>query len=1169
MAQYRKQILTNFSQEYPGINYDEIQDYEIDRYKHTEPYQSYSNYELPVSQKFLDKTFNYTQGNYKNSRFYTYFRPISYTENISEYNKNKYGHIKYPKDLYYISICPYCGAENFIYKQSHDNNKRGYQRNENINLNQELCENCRKKYLANQENNMNAEQLLNKTLSPNKNQSIYIMSKNPLNFGIKKCTCKRRIINLSTKNNILLTEDKDIVNQKSQNLKTETVLDMIKSIKSQNKVHNTISKEKENEFYNNNINLSENAQINNNLVDNEQKINVNDVVPSENLNLNEQNIETNKIQEEQDYNQGEDTNEKIKLNNIEQNNNDKVVGAEEIGFGGDMNTNELNDIKNENVNDININDNKEENMNLEGNYDLELNKKIEIENEINKDENEKDNENKKEEDIPQNINNIAESNENPLNEINQNELEQNELLNYNRNKVEEENYYENQNDDNIDDKENNLLNSNENQEFNNQNIEQEEVYNEKIINEKENNEGNFEEYSERSKEENKEVYNEENKEEIDEENKIVINKEEIERVNEENNEEIGEENNEKVNGENNEEKREINEENKEVINQDENNEKVIEENNEINGNINEIEQNGEYKINYVELEKDEATNNGLGENILNKKNEIDDSENIKDQQEQENLEQGNKINININANGIEQTEEKAFENNIDNNLEKNEIKQKEMENIEENQNQIISNDNNDDNNHLEEEQEGNNNLEKDNKTLEDYNIEGNVNIEREVPNEKGNLDEQKIESNKENDQTYDNEKLISMNEKEKSIDNMKIKDDEQNDNENQEDDSNIMNKKLDSNKKNKSKEDDKLFDNNMDENYENINDNNENDGEFEEMNQTGSKNLLSELKSGQKIKIKWPQSGEELFNPKKSKRKSVHHLFTKYELKEINNMQQRYSVKINDSVSIFKRAKEIFPSKYGIEMPYKSHLSHSNYSFKTSKSIEKALGKRTISGKKKINDSKMDGEYMIKEFDYISLRDSQFKIKKYGRKNYYMYKGSIRSENPFVGLSVYDKNTKERKSLIAKTVKKEGIEFNEILLLKENLIKKKEFNEKDLNQLIKTLSKFLYEDRERNLENKESYEYKIHNVSNIIKFMKKEKQKKIMDGLQKRANDEYSKELFEILKSKIDDYKEKLSKVYKIEINSGNKPHNSKLNSPIKKLVNKHIRGLSKNKSMN
>ena len=69
-----------------------------------------------------------------------------------------------------------------------------------------------------------------------------------------------------------------------------------------------------------------------------------------------------------------------------------------------------------------------------------------------------------------------------------------------------------------------------------------------------------------------------------------------------------------------------------------------------------------------------------------------------------------------------------------------------------------------------------------------------------------------------------------------------------------------------------------------------------------------------------------------------------------------------------------------------------------------------------------------------------------------------------------------------------------------------------------------------------------------------------------MEGLQKRAKDEYSKELFEILKSKIDDYKEKLSKVYKMEIDSGNKPHNSKLNSPYKKLVKKCINRLGKNK---
>ena len=354
----------------------------------------------------------------------------------------------------------------------------------------------------------------------------------------------------------------------------------------------------------------------------------------------------------------------------------------------------------------------------------------------------------------------------------------------------------------------------------------------------------------------------------------------------------------------------------------------------------------------------------------------------------------------------------------------------------------------------------------------------------------------------------------------------------------------------------------------MDDNNENFNDNiNENGGEFEEIEQmTNSKNIMSNRKSNSKTKIKMPQSGEEIFHSKKSKKKNKHHLFTKLELKEISNLQQRYSAKIKDGVSIFKKAKEIFPSKYGIEMPYKSHFSHSNYSFKISRSVDKAFGRRTISEKKRINDNKLNGEYMIREFDYNGLRDSQFKMKKYGRKNYYMYKGTIRSENPFVGLSLYDKIIKERKSLIKKTVKKEGIEFNEILSLKENIIKKKDLNNEEIKQLINTLSKFLYEDKEKNLENKESYEYKLHNVSNIIKFINKEKQKKIMEGLQKRAKDEYSKELFEILKSKIDDYKEKLSKVYKMEIDSGNKPHNSKLNSPYKKLVKKYINRLGKNK---
>ena len=72
--------------------------------------------------------------------------------------------------------------------------------------------------------------------------------------------------------------------------------------------------------------------------------------------------------------------------------------------------------------------------------------------------------------------------------------------------------------------------------------------------------------------------------------------------------------------------------------------------------------------------------------------------------------------------------------------------------------------------------------------------------------------------------------------------------------------------------------------------------------------------------------------------------------------------------------------------------------------------------------------------------------------------------------------------------------------------------------------------------------------------------MNEEEQKKIMEELQNNANDEYSIGLFEILKSKIDEYKEKLSKNYKIEEVSEDQPHSYKQNSPIKKVFKKSIR---------
>ena len=70
----------------------------------------------------------------------------------------------------------------------------------------------------------------------------------------------------------------------------------------------------------------------------------------------------------------------------------------------------------------------------------------------------------------------------------------------------------------------------------------------------------------------------------------------------------------------------------------------------------------------------------------------------------------------------------------------------------------------------------------------------------------------------------------------------------------------------------------------------------------------------------------------------------------------------------------------------------------------------------------------------------------------------------------------------------------------------------------------------------------------------------KENQKKIMEELKNNAKDDYSIEIFEILKTKIDDYKEKLGKYYKIEENGKNGERESKRSSSIKKSFKKFIK---------
>jgi len=265
MAQYRKKILTNLSQEYPQLGYNQMIDYELGRYNEAEPYQIYSNYEIPVRQEIANESYEYTYSQEPSKRiiFRSYFRPISNNDAISEYNRNKYGHKIFPKEQYYISICPHCGSQNAILKQNQKKTSsyksRTYQKNEYINQNQRLCENCQRKMMMTQNYNLNTVSIFNQTLSPNNNQSIYLMPYGQKSLGIKKCTCKIRTTDSSEKNKIILTEDKDLVNQKSKNLKTETVTESVKS----NKIENILPKGK-GEIINNKLNNNADEKMQNN-----------------------------------------------------------------------------------------------------------------------------------------------------------------------------------------------------------------------------------------------------------------------------------------------------------------------------------------------------------------------------------------------------------------------------------------------------------------------------------------------------------------------------------------------------------------------------------------------------------------------------------------------------------------------------------------------------------------------------------------------------------------------------------------------------------------------------------------------------------------------------------------------------------------------------------------
>ena len=545
--------------------------------------------------------------------------------------------------------------------------------------------------------------------------------------------------------------------------------------------------------------------------------------------------------------------------------------------------------------------------------------------------------------------------------------------------------------------------------------------------------------------------------------------------------------------------------------------------------------------NYLILEKNISNSNeNKDSNHYANVEEIKDINNIKenknennDLKEKEQIEENKLNDMNLEGNLNEEEEEKEVKENQEQN-EEDKINVK-ITNLEPPNNELEKNNENynilNQNNIIEEENYEQNEIEKEKfklKQKEYLNINDNI---EEVDENKE--DEYKINSkrNEEDEDTYQN----NIQEKE----NININQNEGLNNYDNPDNEKFNNKNNNKEKKETGKSIKQKLEGEFNENL-NINKEIQEKNEIE--NQSSNLNKKKVIHENKNFKQKVPQTGELLFNPKMGKKKNVEPLFSKYELLEGQERYQNLNSTTQPKEIIFKKAIEIFPSRFGFEMPYKSQLRQDDYTINNN-NFEKNNLSKTTSGKK---NKKMDINQKFSKKDQLNIIKTE-------KKTYHKYKSNVKSNNPFIGLSHYDKNTKERKNQISKKVQKEETEFNDIIIFEENILKKRDLTEEELNQFINILIKYMFESEEKNLDNKNAYEFKINKISNIIINMKKEEQVKVLENLKKNANDEYSNELFSQLQSRINDFKDKIVKVYKKEENLEDEDFENISNSSNKK----------------
>ena len=644
----------------------------------------------------------------------------------------------------------------------------------------------------------------------------------------------------------------------------------------------------------------------------------------------------------------------------------------------------------------------------------------------------------------------------------------------------------------------------------------------------------------------------EENENVDNEKNININQENNEIKNVPSEEKINEEEEEKQKNlidfnkeENNVEKENLIENEKNISNLDENY-------NDLNNNLNE-EKEENLDINENEnlniKENEENLNMNENENLNIKENEenldMNEKENL-DIKEKENLDIKEKENFDQKENNEKQIDDinlkiDIYKNEIDNKIMENEPKE-EVQNKEFNIEEKINNleDNKPEENiendinlnleqNIQEDEQKQNEKEEisikqnEHNQLNNYNIETvdeNAEYEQSIKNDENKEDEHTSQINKKKEENFDinknkNEEIINNY---VSTNNPKIESNY----------SDIKNKKETNTNKSIKQNLQNEFDVNLNINKEI---NQRNDNSTNKKNSSNSLNNKLNLEN-KNFNYKVPQSSELLFNPKIRKKKKIEPLFSRYE--QLEGQQQYSNSTFHAKEPLYKNTIEIFPSFFGNEMSFTNeskqsdnmiHKSISTTNNTANKKVLKKYQNKTTSDKKRNLLKQMNQNDISK--DRINIRTDI--------KNYQTYINNSKSNNPFVGLSHYDKNFKERKKLITKKIQKEENVLNDILIIEKNILKKRKLSEKEFNLFIIKLSKYIFEKNEQDLDNSINYDFKINKISNILKTMKKEEQNKVLENLKKQAKNEHSNNILKKIKQKLDEFKDKIIKAYKTE----------------------------------